>query len=170
MERSTGHRTLVRIQGKMCDDTKSLVIVPRRSAKSAQISFRRVCAFKLHKVGPKQFDSRFCLRGFRQRAGTYDPARVSTPVCRRDSDRLTMAWGAGRSDVQSQVGDADRAFLQAPLTTHESDMWMEPPPEWGLPASIVPQVANSEPISSSAVQDCCLADQATTHPLNLIVP
>jgi hypothetical protein len=109
---------------------KSLVPVPRRrSAKGPQISFRRVCAFKPHKVGPKQFDSRLCLYGFRQRAGTYDPVRVSTPVCRRYSDRLKTAWGAGRSDVQSQVGDAD--------------MWVEPPPERGLPPGMVLQVANS---------------------------
>jgi hypothetical protein len=33
-----------------------------------------------------------------------------------------MAWGAGRGGVQSQVGDADRAFPQAPLTTQDSDM------------------------------------------------
>jgi hypothetical protein len=91
--------------------TKSLVAVPRRSAKGPQISFRRVCAFEPHRVGSKQFDSRFCLHGFRQRVGTYDPNRVSTPVCRRNSGHLTMAWGAGRTDVQSQVGDADRAFL-----------------------------------------------------------
>ena len=124
-------------------NTKSLVAVLRRHAKGPQISFRRVCAFKPHKIGPKQFDSRFCLHGFRQQAGTYDPDRVSTPVCRRDSDRLTVAWGAGRSDVQIQVGDANRAFLQSPLTTHDSDRWVEPPPEWGLPPGWVLQVANS---------------------------
>ncbi len=44
--------------------------------------------------------------------------------------------------MQSPVGDADRTFLQAPLTTHDSDMWAEPSPEWGLPPSLVLQVAN----------------------------
>ncbi len=45
--------------------------------------------------------------------------------------------------MQSQIGDADRAFLQAPLTTHDSDMWVESPLEWGLSPSMVLQVANS---------------------------
>jgi hypothetical protein len=96
--------------------TKSLVPVPRRSAKGPQISFRRVCAFKPHKLGSKQFDSRFCVHGFRQRAGTYYPTRVSTPVCMRDTGRLTMAWGAGRSDVQSQVGDGSHSVTRILMT------------------------------------------------------
>jgi hypothetical protein len=63
-----------------------------------------------------------------------------------------MAWGAGRSDVQFQVGDKDRAFLQAPLTNHDSDMWVEPPPEWGMPPGMVLQVANS---LYGLMQACC---------------
>ena len=123
--------------------TKSLVPIQRLAAKGHQISFRRVCAYKPHKVGSKQFDCRFCLHGFRQREGTYDPARVSTPVCRRDSDRLTMAWAAGRSDCRCNIGDADRAFLQSSMTKHDSPMWIVPPREWGFPTDTVLQVANS---------------------------
>jgi hypothetical protein len=41
------------------------------------------------------------------------------------------------------VGDAVRAFLQAPLTAADADMWMEPPPEWGFSADTVLPVANS---------------------------
>ncbi len=95
--------------------TKSLVPIPRSAAQGQHISFRRVCAYKPLEVDSKQFDCRFCLHGFRQREGTYDPDRLSTPVCRSDSDRLTMAWAAGRSVCKCNVGDADRAFLQSSM-------------------------------------------------------
>jgi hypothetical protein len=75
--------------------THSMIPALRSKAKGQRISYWRVCAFKPHKVGAKQFDSRFCLHGFRQSEGTYDPNRVSTPVCRKESDRLTAAWAAG---------------------------------------------------------------------------
>ena len=65
--------------------TGSLLPVPRSKAQGYRISHRRVCAYKPHKVGEKQFDSRFCLHGFRQRPGSYDPDRVSTSVVRQES-------------------------------------------------------------------------------------
>ena len=123
--------------------TGSLKPVPRNQAKGYKISFRHLCSFKPHKIGAKQFDSRLCLHGFRQPQHSYDPNRVSTPVARVESVKLTMAWAVGRKDCDNALGDADRAFLQAPLTDNDADMWIDPPPSWESPVGTVLQVVNS---------------------------
>ena len=123
--------------------TGSLKPVKRGQQKGYQITYRHLCSFKPHKVGDKQFDSRLCLHGFRQRPSSYDPDRVSTPVAKTESVKLSMAWAAGRSDCDSEHADGDRAFLQASLTSHDGDMWVEPPANWGFPPDTVLQVINS---------------------------
>ena len=123
--------------------TGSLKPVKRGQQKGYQITYRHLCSFKPHKVGDKQFDSRLCLHGFRQRASSYDPDRVSTPVAKTESVKLSMAWAAGRDDCDSEHADGDRAFLQASLTSHDGDMWVEPPANWGFPPDTVLQVMNS---------------------------
>jgi hypothetical protein len=123
--------------------TGSLKPVKRGQQKGHQITYRHLCSFKPHKVGDKQFDSRLCLHGFRQRAGSYDPDRVSTSVTKTESVKLSMAWAAGRSDCDSEHADADRAFLQSSLTSFDDDMWVEPPANWGFPPDTVLQVMNS---------------------------
>ena len=125
----------------------SLKIVPRASARGYKITFRHLCSFKPHKLGDKQFDVRLCLQGFRQPKHSYDPDRVSTAVARTESVKLTMAWALSRnnrsSSLSSAQGDATRAFLQAPLTNSDGDLWCEAPASWEIPEDMVLQVVNS---------------------------
>ena len=121
----------------------SLKLVRREDALGYKMTSRSLCTFKPHKVGIKQYDSRLCLHGFRQPKHSYDPDRVSTAVARSESIKLTMAWAAGNKERSSAQGDATRAFLQAPLTESDGDLWLEAPPSWEVPEGMVLQVVNS---------------------------
>ena len=121
----------------------SLKPVRREDALGAQISWRHLCSTKPHKTGDAKFDVRLCLHGFRQQPHTYDPNRVSTSVAQATSVKMTQAWASDQESCESEVKDADRAFLQAALTQFDSPMWIEPPASWGLPKGTVLQVMNS---------------------------
>jgi hypothetical protein len=131
-----------REQDKMLK-TGSLKVVRYHASMGKPLNSRHVCSIKPDKPGSAAFDARLCIQGFAQRPDQYDPDRVSTPVCRSECVKMSLAWHAGTADSQVRVVDGERAFLQAALTKHDGPMHISIPEGWDIPVGYVLEVVNS---------------------------
>ena len=93
------------------------------------LTLRHVNTKKERAAGPK-FDSRLCIRGFGQKKGTFDPARVSSSVCSQDAVKISIAYHATTRGSKFGTVDGIRAFLQSPLCAEDGDIYVFVPEGW----------------------------------------